>query len=217
MNWRNFLAAAEERISQRKAAGGPQIIEWFVQQSTYEERAKNDGQAKDAYTKEITQWAHDHGVVLRWFNTGADLIKLINTNPQGLPREGDARISAYAQYSHGFPGRMVTDFTGDKLHSISEDDIAKLISKDAFQEGALSILYPCNSARKTAGHCVKDIWEKTTGSKVVAVDGRMNYGGAGLAKDPQPTTGEATWVPGPPPKPSRFRTTKPVDVRSLFR
>jgi len=203
VKWSNFIDAAETNILARQKAGDTQKIEWHVQRSTYETRAVNDGLSKDAYTKQVEQFAKDNNVDLRWFNTSKQLIKNINTNDDWKPRAGDEKISDYTHYSHGYPGRMLVDFDGDKDHSITAQDIAKYVERAAFQGTSKSDLFPCNSATQVKDESVKEVWQAITGSTTKGVVGRMDYGGPGGSWDPAPTAAGAHWDPAPPAKPGK--------------
>ncbi len=199
VKWSNFIDAAEANIQNRQKAGDTQKIEWDVQKSTYETRAVADGLSKDAYTKQIEQKAKADSVDLRWYNDSKELIKDINTNEQGKPRQGDEKISDYTQYSHGYPGKMATDYNGGTEQSLTTGDIKAGVQRSAFQDKSTSELYPCNSASMVNKESVKEMWQATTGSTTAGVVGRMDY--ASDSRHPAPTAAGAHWDPAPPNAP----------------
>ncbi|MCS7064569.1 MAG: RHS repeat-associated core domain-containing protein [Methylacidiphilales bacterium] len=198
-NWQNFTQSAVAQIQEvRNQYGMGANIEWSVQRSTYEQRAINDGHARDYYASQIERTASQNNVNLRWYNSDYDLAININTTTSGGNRTGNSQISETYYFGHGKAGEMMLQYNDSSNSSrLTDNEIRGMINGGAFTDNSTFINYGCNGATCHENDSVVDAWGDVSGGSATGVRGTTSYHGVPSGNPVIPNKG-ASWFPFEP-------------------
>ena len=118
-NWRNYITAAELRINELKNTlkEGEQI-EWLVEINTLIGREMFDKShfnirrpffyfaEDDVYLNDVGLTAQRLGVKLRVYTSKREFVTAVNSEPNGMGRNGASLITSFTFYGHGDPGNL---------------------------------------------------------------------------------------------------------------
>jgi hypothetical protein len=185
-NWRNFIDSAKIQLedSAKDLAEGEEL-EWYVQKSSYENRAANDGEWADSYTSEIEKMASDLGANLKWYESADDLANLINNKSgDSTGREGAAKITRLDFFGHGAGETLMTKYLKNVINVSDVDN--GLINSGAFSDDAFCKSWACNSGTRSNGErSFADAWTQNV-APMMGAQGRIDYApvaGVGRKKD----------------------------------
>ena len=187
-HWENFVVAGELMIKEiLPTLPKDEIVEWYVQKSSYEDRALKEKKNKDYYIKIIEDKARKLGgcVKLSWFE-GASLSKADKDNNldlifnkinkiNGEKRSKKSLITKIVFFGHGYENMFCEKYKGENPITIN---LINDIDKTAFSDNAACMTYACNQAQEFIG-----AWAEHTGLGMVGAHGKIDYGPtAGISK-----------------------------------
>lgn len=152
--WGNFIQAAAVHIHHLKAANPKARIVWIVYRPSYITRGKEDGRN---YLSVIKAAAREYGVQLVWADTTQQVADAINHSPRGKDK-----ITSFTYFGHSNRFAFMLDYSNDVMaasrHWIHEDDIGKLLKREAFSPDADCRSYGCYT-----GLSMSAKWKKSMG------------------------------------------------------
>lgn len=171
--WANFVRASTLRMEEIRRANGPnESIVWMVYQPSYQTRGRED---KTPYTTWISQLATKYGVKLIWVNSGGDLIRAINSRPEGS-------ITTFDFFGHSNRYAFMLDY-GNEIMAAStswlhERDLPR-IRAAVFARNAYCKSWGCHTAESMSA-----AWKRSIGIPLEGAVGATNYSVVGQGQLP---------------------------------
>ncbi len=178
--WANFIRASTMRMDNIRAAYGPSSkLIWLVHRRGYVARAREDG---NPYTTWITEQAAKRGAKLIWVESGASVIRAINSRPA-------RSITTFDFFGHSNKHCFLLDYSSEIIGActawLHEKDLYQ-IKASVFSSQAICKSWGCHS-----GESMNVYWRAATGREIIGAHGKTDY--AALSKGKMPAI-NGSWV-----------------------
>lgn len=178
--WANFIHASTMRMDNIRASYGPSAkLIWLVHKAGYIARASEDGKP---YTEWIAGQATKRGAKLIWVDSGASVIRAINSRPA-------KSITTFDFFGHSNKYCFLLDYSSDIIGVstawLHEKDLYK-IKSSVFSSNAICKSWGCHS-----GESMNYFWRAATGKEIIGARGKTDY--TSLSKGKMPAI-NGSWV-----------------------
>lgn len=162
--WANFIRASTMRMDNIRVAYGPSSkLIWLVHQKSYASRSREDGKP---YTTWIREQAAKRGAKLIWVDSGASVIRAINSRPS-------RSITTFDYFGHSNKYCFLLDYSSDIIGActawLHEKDLYK-IRGSVFAPKAICKSWGCHS-----GESMNAYWKAAIGREMIGAQGKTDY------------------------------------------
>jgi len=178
--WANFIRASTMRMDDIRAAyGSTSKLIWLVHRKGYLARSREDGKP---YTTWITEQATKRGAKLIWVESGASVIRAINSRPA-------RSITTFDFFGHSNKHCFLLDYSSEIIGAstawLHEKDLHK-IKGSVFAPKAICKSWGCHT-----GESMNVFWRAATGREIIGAHGKTDY--AALSNGKMPAI-NGSWV-----------------------
>lgn len=178
--WANFIRGGTMRMDEIRQVYGKEVsIVWMVYRPAYEMRGRED---KQNYISMISGQASKRGVSLVWVNSGADLIRALNSRKRGS-------IQTFDYFGHSNKHCFCLDYSSEIIATstqwLHESELGR-INSSVFARNAYCKSWGCHTGESMSAH-----WKSKLGVPLEGARGKTDYRSLSQGKFPAVSGGWA--------------------------